>query len=172
MNDKRAAPAFTNTVRVQTADFDMATEYQLLCNSADSASAGAVVTFTGLVRDFNRNAEQTPDYHVYTLELEHYPGMTEKVLQDIIQQARTRWTLINVTIVHRVGKLLPADQIVFVGVSSAHRKDAFAAGEFIMDFLKTQAPFWKKEQTPTGEHWVEARTSDTQAAKRWADDCD
>jgi len=125
------------------------------------ADIGAVVTFVGLVRD---SAESEA---ISALELEHYPGMTEKALQEIVDQAQQRWTLQGVRIVHRIGKLQPAEQIVMVAVASPHRGEAFAACEFIMDFLKTRAPFWKKEYTGQGAHWVDARVSDDQALARW-----
>lgn len=146
-------------IKVQQDDFDLGQEYTALRRR--SQSPGAIVTFSGLVRDFSG------DENITGMELEHYPGMTEKSLDAIAKQARERWQLDQVTVIHRVGKLLPDDQIVFVGVSSAHRGDAFAACEFIMDFLKTQAPFWKKEFTSDGAYWVEAKTSDVQTAERW-----
>lgn len=122
---------------------------------------GAVVTFIGLMRDFNA------DTSVTAMTLEHYPGMTEKALSAIVTEAMTRWDLIDVRILHRVGRLTPGDPIVMVGVSSQHRGDAFRACEFLIDHLKTRAPFWKKESTPEGERWVEARATDDQAANRW-----
>ena len=146
-------------VRVQTEDFDVAREIALLRGS--DPRVGAVASFIGIVRDQNDAAT------VRTLTLEHYPGMTEKALLGIVDEARRRWSIIDAVVVHRVGKLAPTDQIVLVAVSSAHRGDAFAACEFIIDYLKTQAPFWKKEVTPDGERWVEARTSDDEAAARW-----
>ena len=149
-------------ILVQEADFDTQQQYQAL--QQDCPQIGAIVTFVGLMRDFNEGDQ------VSSLFLEHYPGMTEKVLEDIRQQAMQRWQLNQIRIVHRVGELAPSDQIVFVGVSSAHRGDAFAACEFVMDFLKTQAPFWKREQTPEGSRWVEARQSDDQAADRWSEE--
>ncbi|MDZ7922837.1 MAG: molybdenum cofactor biosynthesis protein MoaE [Marinagarivorans sp.] len=139
------------TIQIQTDDFDHNTLYQSLRGQAD---CGAIVTFTGLVREFNGES---------ALFLEHYPGMTEHSLARIAQDASQQWPLQKVTIVHRVGELLPAQQIVFVGVASAHRHAAFAACEYIMDMLKTRAPFWKKE----GATWVEAKTRDHIAAKRW-----
>ncbi len=154
MTDKSA-----DTVLVQTEDFDLNAEYESL--REDSPAIGAIVTFAGLVRDFNEGDD------VQSLFLEHYPGMTEKVLLNICDQARERWELGGIRVIHRVGEMKPSDQIVFVGVSSAHRGNAFAACEFIMDFLKTQAPFWKKEQTPEGGRWVDARDSDSSAADRW-----
>lgn len=121
---------------------------------------GALVTFTGMVRDLAENP-------VNAMLLEHYPGMTEKSLELIVATARQRWTLGNVTVIHRVGMLYPGDPIVFVGVSSYHRSEAFSACEFIIDYLKTAAPFWKKEFTPAGERWIEAKSSDGEAVKRW-----
>jgi molybdopterin synthase catalytic subunit len=146
-------------VRVQTGDFDVSHEIEQL--TAGGAKAGAVACFVGLVRDLNEATE------VRTLTLEHYPGMTEKALQQIIDDARSRWNIHDALIVHRVGKLEPGDRIVLAAVAGAHRGEAFAACEFIMDYLKTRAPFWKKEQTPAGERWVEARASDEEKAKRW-----
>jgi molybdopterin synthase catalytic subunit len=146
-------------VRVQTEDFDVAREIALL--RAGDARIGAVATFIGVVRDENQATT------VRTLTLEHYPGMTEKALADIVEQARRRWPIYDAVVIHRVGELAPTDQIVLVAVSSAHRGDAFAACEFIIDYLKTQAPFWKKELTPDGERWVEARAADDEAAARW-----
>jgi len=148
-------------VRVQQADFDLAEEYQRL--AADPVS-GAVVTFVGKVRDFNQ------DDRVSGLELEHYPGMTEKALAEIVEQAKSRWPLQAVSVIHRIGKLALGDQIVFVGVASAHRDGAFAACQFIMDYLKTYAPFWKKETTADGaSRWVDARKQDQQAAEKWGE---
>jgi len=146
-------------VRVQTEDFDVAREIALLRGS--DARVGAVASFVGLVRGENDAAT------VRTLTLEHYPGMTEKALDGIVDEARRRWSIYDAVVIHRVGELAPTDQIVLVAVSSAHRGDAFAACEFIIDYLKTQAPFWKKELTPEGERWVEARASDDEAAARW-----
>jgi molybdopterin synthase catalytic subunit len=146
-------------VRVQTEDFDLAREIAAL--HARDARVGAVAAFIGMVREVNEASA------VSTLTLEHYPGMTEKALLSIVDQAKSRWNIYDAIVIHRVGKLKPADQIVFVAVSGAHRGEAFAACEFIMDYLKTRAPFWKKEQTPAGERWVEARASDDEAASRW-----
>lgn len=146
-------------IQIQEQDFDTQEQYNLL--REDCPKIGAIVSFVGLMRDFNEGDDVT------SLFLEHYPGMTEKVLDDIRLQAMQRWSLIQVRIVHRVGDLAPSDQIVFVGVSSAHRGDAFAACEFIMDFLKTQAPFWKREKTTHGDRWVDAKQSDENAADRW-----
>ena len=146
-------------VRVQTGDFDVAREIAAL--RAGDPRVGAVAAFIGLVRDINDAAAVT------TLTLEHYPGMTEKALARIVDEAKSRWSVYDALVVHRVGELKPTDQIVLVVVIGAHRGEAFAACEFIMDYLKTRAPFWKKEQTPAGERWVEARTSDDDAAARW-----
>lgn len=143
------------TVSVQESDFDCGAEIAAL--SVGDDEAGAVASFVGLVRGGE----------VLAMTLEHYPGMTEQALQDIVDQARRRWTLRRTCVIHRVGRLAPGAQIVFVGVSSRHRGDAFAACAFIMDYLKTQAPFWKKEETPAGAHWVDARESDEAAARRW-----
>lgn len=146
-------------VRVQVEDFDVAREIAQL--RAGNAKVGAVAAFVGIVRDLNDAAD------VRTLTLEHYPGMTEKALEGIVAQAKQRWDVYDALVVHRVGKLEPTDQIVLVAVCSAHRGDAFAACAFIMDYLKTKAPFWKKEDTPAGERWVEAKASDDDAAARW-----
>jgi len=146
-------------VRVQKADFDVAREIAAL--HAGDARIGAVAAFIGLVRDVNDAAA------VSTLTLEHYPGMTEKALTGIVDEAKSRWKIYDALVIHRVGELKPTDQFVLVVVTGAHRGDAFAACEFIMDYLKTRAPFWKKEQTPAGERWVEARASDDDAAARW-----
>ncbi|QYJ75280.1 MULTISPECIES: molybdopterin synthase catalytic subunit MoaE [Shewanella] len=147
-----------NRILVQTADFSVPGEYQRI--AADNQD-GAVVTFVGKVRDFNEGNQ------VSDLTLEHYPGMTEKVLEQIADQARERWPLNHLTIIHRVGTMHLGEQIVFIGVSSAHRKAAFAACEFLIDFLKTKAPFWKLETSDKGQGWVEARDADDQAAKAW-----
>ena len=146
-------------VRVQTEDFDIAREIAELRRG--DTRVGAVAAFVGLVRDINDAAA------VSTLTLEHYPGMTDKALLRIVDEAKSRWNIYDAAVIHRVGELKPSDQIVFVAVSSAHRGEAFAACEFIMDYLKTRAPLWKKEQTPAGERWVEARASDDEAASRW-----
>jgi molybdopterin synthase catalytic subunit len=147
-------------VRVQTADFDAGAEIAAL--RRDDPRVGGVASFIGVVRDLNdgdRVAEMT---------LEHYPGMTEKALERIVEEAKGRWQVMDCTVIHRVGDLLPTDQIVLVAVASSHRGDAFQACEFIMDYLKTRAPFWKKERTPQGERWVEARASDDDAAATWS----
>ena len=146
-------------VRIQTEDFDLSTEIAAL--RAGRAGVGAVVSFVGTVRDINQGTG------VSSLTLEHYPGMTDKSLQEIVTSAHARWRLDDVLVIHRVGALQPLDQIVLVAVTSAHRGEAFAACEFVMDWLKTRAPFWKKEATPQGERWVDARESDDAAAARW-----
>ena len=149
-------------VSVQSSDFDTSALQESLI--AGAAQEGAVVTFTGYVRSDNEQRR------VHGLELEHYPGMTEQSINDIVEDAFDRWALLAATVVHRIGKLAPGDQIVWVGVSSSHRESAFAACEFIMDYLKTRAPFWKKELGPGGEHWVQARQSDNSRAARWSQD--
>ncbi len=148
----------SDVISVQPEDFDVALEYQQL---RQAFGTGAVVIFSGLVRDMNLGD------HVGGLFLEHYPGMTEKSLQAIVDEACARWPLDNCRIIHRVGQLALGDQIVFVGVASAHRQAAFEACEFLMDYLKVRAPFWKREQTEQGERWIEARDSDDAAADRW-----
>ncbi|ELP24836.1 Molybdenum cofactor biosynthesis protein MoaE [Pantoea agglomerans 299R] len=145
-------------IRVGPAPFDMAEAYRWLAACDED---GAVVTFTGKVRNHNLGD------NVAALTLDHYPGMTEKALQEIVDAARERWPLQRVTVIHRVGELFPGDEIVLVGVTSAHRSSAFSAAEFIMDYLKTRAPFWKREATEQGDRWVDARDSDHQAAQRW-----
>ena len=146
-------------VRVQEADFDTGRELDALTRGR--RDVGAVASFVGLVRDANDGSA------VSAMTLEHYPGMTEKALADICAEASSRWDLIDTLVIHRVGALRPGDRIVLVGVSSAHRGEAFAACEFIMDYLKTRAPFWKREDTPAGARWVEARASDDTAAEKW-----
>ncbi|MDV7103108.1 molybdopterin synthase catalytic subunit MoaE [Vibrio sp. TH_r3] len=146
------------SVSVITEDFSVADEYAQL---AEGTSAGAVAMFSGKVRDMNLGNS------VIGLTLEHYPGMTEKSLNDICDQAFQRWPLLNIRVIHRFGELDIGDQIVFVGVTSAHREAAFNACEFIMDFLKTKAPFWKKERTSEKNRWIEAKESDQNAASRW-----
>jgi molybdopterin synthase catalytic subunit len=146
-------------VRVQAGDFDLGAEVARL--RAGDARVGAVVSFVGTVRDMNDGAQ------VAEMELEHYPGMTERALEDIVEQAKGRWPLSGALVVHRVGPLLPREQIVLVAVSAAHRGEAFAACEFIIDYLKTDAPFWKKEATPQGARWVDARVSDDTAKAKW-----
>jgi molybdopterin synthase catalytic subunit len=138
-------------IAVQTADFDVGSEIRSISRNN---SIGAVASFVGLVRDV-------------AMTLEHYPGMTERAIAKIVDEAKGRWQVMDCTVIHRYGALRPNDQIVLVAVASAHRGDAFAACEFVMDYLKTQAPFWKKEQGDDGARWVEAKASDDQAAERW-----
>lgn len=146
-------------IRVQADPFDLGQEVDAL--RAGRLDVGAVASFVGYARDINDGSGVT------AMTLEHYPGMTEKALATLADEAATRWMLIDATIIHRVGRLLPGDPIVLVAVASRHRGDAFAACEYLMDALKTRAPFWKKEETPDGERWVEARVSDDVAAARW-----
>lgn len=146
-------------ISVQTQDFDFAHEYQKLRDS--NSSDGALVTFVGLVRDLNLQQA------VSGLFLEHYPAMTEKVLNNIVEKARAKWQLGSVSIIHRVGQLQVSEQIVFVGVTSQHRQSAYHGNEFIMDYLKTQAPFWKKETTNQGDKWIAAKASDMEKPKGW-----
>lgn len=147
------------SIRVQREDFDVGEE--ILKLRRGNPGIGAVVSFIGLVRDISADAS------VSEMTLEHYPGMTEKALAEIVAEAKRRWTIDEALVIHRIGTLRPTDQIVLVITASAHRGDAFAACEFIMDFLKTRAPFWKKEQTSEGARWVDARESDENAANRW-----
>ncbi|MCU7890667.1 MAG: molybdopterin synthase catalytic subunit MoaE [Candidatus Thiodiazotropha sp. (ex Ustalcina ferruginea)] len=148
-----------NSIRVQVEPFDPNHEVDLLRDN--DPSIGAVVTFIGLMRDINEGDK------VSRLFLEHYPGMTERALQEIVDEANSRWELQHCRVVHRVGDLRPTDPIVLVAVASLHRKEAFMACEFIIDYLKTKAPFWKKESTPDGERWVDARESDDKASLHW-----
>lgn len=150
------------TVRVQTQDFDAGAE--ILALRRGNPKIGAIASFIGLMRDVNDGEA------ISVMTLEHYPGMTEQALEGIVDQARKRWELIDVLVIHRVGRLAPTDQIVLVAVAGAHRGETFTACEFIMDYLKTRAPFWKKEETPAGGRWVEARESDDRAAERWKSD--
>ena len=147
------------TVRVQQADFDLNAELTAL--RAGDARVGALASFVGLVRDVSHGTG------VSEMTLEHYPGMTEKALANIVAEAQKRWDIYATLVIHRVGPLKPGDQIVLVAVTSAHRGEAFAACEFIMDYLKTRAPFWKRETTPDGARWVDARETDNTAAARW-----
>lgn len=147
------------SVRVQQADFDVGAELTALRGS--DTRVGALASFLGLVRDLNDGSS------VAEMTLEHYPGMTEKALEEIVAEAKGRWDIYDALVIHRVGPLKPCDQIVLVAVTSAHRGEAFAACEFIMDYLKTKAPFWKKEVTPDGGRWVDARETDDTAAARW-----
>jgi len=147
------------TVRVQAADFDIGAEIARLREG--DRSVGAIASFIGTVRDVNDASTITG------LTLEHYPGMTEAALEEIVAEARRRFDILDALVIHRIGALAPGDQIVLVAVTSAHRGTAFEACEFVMDWLKTRAPFWKKERLPDGERWVEARASDDEAAQRW-----
>jgi len=146
-------------VRIQTEDFDLGAETAAMRRG--NPAIGAIASFVGVVRDVNEGDA------VSEMTLEHYPGMTEKSIEDIIEQARGRWKVLDALVIHRIGILKPTDQIVLVIVASAHRGDAFAACEFIMDYLKTRAPFWKKEKTAEGARWVDARVTDDAAAERW-----
>ncbi len=146
-------------IGIQTAPFDTAAEMLQLSDA--NASVGAIVTFIGLMRDINQGEA------VNSMTLEHYPGMTEKALEKILDEAESRWDLLGMRVVHRVGALKPQDPIVMVAVASAHRGEAFQACEFIIDYLKTRAPFWKKEQTAAGVQWVDARQTDSEAERRW-----
>ncbi len=146
-------------VSIQTQDFDISSELAAL--RAEQAGVGAVCSFLGTVRDRNEGDA------VASMELEHYPGMTEKAIEAMIDEAHQRFDILGARVIHRVGLLQPTDQIVWVAVSSAHRGQSFLACEFLMDYLKTQAPFWKKEQTPQGARWVDARESDDAALARW-----
>jgi len=148
------------TVRVQTGDFDIGAEIAAMRRG--NPKVGAVASFIGVVRDLNEGDR------VAEMTLEHYPGMTEKALEKMVAEARSRWDIYDALVIHRVGTLKPGDQIVLVVVTGAHRGEAFQACEFLMDYLKTRAPFWKKEQTPAGMRWVEARESDDAAAERWS----
>lgn len=146
-------------IRVQEAPFDTGAEVAEL--GRVSRAVGAVASFTGLVRDINDDDE------VRGLYLEHYPGMTEKQIATIVDEASGRWDVLGATVIHRVGKLAPGDEIVLVAIASGHRGDAFRACEFVMDYLKTRATFWKKESTPSGERWLTTRQSDVDAADSW-----
>ena len=149
------------TIRIQEEDFDLTTEIAQL--RAGSPQVGAIVSFVGTVRDMNDGTQ------VSEMALEHYPGMTEKSIATIVDQARSRWPIADAVVIHRIGPLVPMAQIVLVAVAAAHRGEAFEACEFIMDYLKTQAPFWKKEQTPDGARWVDARVTDDAALDKWSD---
>lgn len=148
-----------SSIRIQESDFDLSAEIAALRKG--DPRVGAAVSFLGTVRDMNDGSQ------VKGMTLEHYPGMTEKALQEILDQAKARWDICQTLVIHRVGPLLPEDQIVLVAVTSAHRGEAFAACEFIMDYLKTAAPFWKKEDTPEGARWVDARVTDEVALSKW-----
>lgn len=147
------------TVRIQQQDFDAGAEITAL--RLARPDIGAVAAFVGQVRDLNEGTD------VFAMTLEHYPGMTEKALEAIVSQAKARWNIYDALVIHRIGELKPLDQIVLVVTTGAHRGEAFAACEFIMDYLKTEAPFWKKERTGSGERWVDARASDDQSRQRW-----
>lgn len=147
------------SIRVQTGDFDLTEEVSRL--RSDRRDIGALVSFLGTVRDIHG------DETVLSMELEHYPGMTEQVLQEIAEEACRRWEGIDLAVIHRVGKLEPSDQIVLVAAGSRHRGDAFRACEYVIDQLKTRAPFWKKEETPEGSRWVEAKPDDETASRKW-----
>lgn len=147
------------SISIQEQDFDVASELATLRGS--SAKIGAMVSFVGLVRDFSKDAQ------IENIFLEHYPGMTEKALGKIIQEATERWNLLGTRVIHRIGALMPNDQIVLVATASLHRGEAFAGCEFIIDYLKTAAPFWKREQTGQGTQWLETRESDIQRMKHW-----
>jgi molybdopterin synthase catalytic subunit len=151
------SPLFSTEVR--QADFDINAEYRQLLSQA--GDVGAIVTFVGLVR------EMAGEESVNELFLEHYAGMTEKLIGEILTEAATRWELLAARVIHRVGKLQPGDQIVYVGIASKHRADAFAACEFVMDYLKTRAAFWKKESDSSGSRWIESRDDDQKRAERW-----
>lgn len=144
---------------VQSEAFDLGAEVAAISHTR--TDIGAIASFVGLARDHNDGSG------VQAMTLEHYPGMTEKALAALVVEAAARWVLLDVTVIHRIGRLLPGDPIVLVAVASSHRGEAFAACEFIMDALKTRAPFWKKEETPAGERWVDARASDDTAVARW-----
>ncbi|MBU3619769.1 molybdopterin synthase catalytic subunit MoaE [Polynucleobacter sp. JS-Fieb-80-E5] len=146
-------------IKIQESDFDVSAEISALRKG--DPRVGAVVSFLGTVRDMNDGSQ------VKGMTLEHYPGMTEKALQEILDHAKARWDIYQTLVIHRVGPLLPEDQIVLVAVTSAHRGEAFAVCEFIMDYLKTAAPFWKKEDTPEGARWVDARITDEVALSKW-----
>lgn len=146
-------------IQVQTDDFELAQEYQRM--REQNPQCGAIVSFVGLVRDFNAEGV------LKGIFLEHYPAMTEKVLQKLAERAQARWPLGGITILHRVGPLCASEQIVLVMVAARHRAEAFAAAEYLMDFLKTEAPFWKREDSERGQHWVEAKATDQRARERW-----
>ena len=146
-------------IQIQEEDFDVSTELELL--RVDLPQIGGINVFVGTVRDEHLGQK------IEGMVLEHYSGMTEKSLANILDQAQARWQILNATVIHGVGDLRPGEQIVLVAVASSHRGDAFAACEFIMDYLKTSAPFWKKELTPNGAHWVDARTTDDERLKKW-----
>lgn len=162
MNDGSVTPHPADRIHVQVETFDIGAEHARI--AALDQGIGAITSFTGLMRNHNEGDA------VLAMTLEHYPGMTESALVEIVTAARARWALQAVTVVHRIGRLVPGEPIVLVLAASAHREEAFAACGFIMDYLKTRAPFWKKEETPVGSRWVEARASDDVAAARWSED--
>ena len=153
-------------ITIQKEDFDVGAEYELL--KIKAGDAGAIVVFTGLVREIY-NLDSQRKEPIKSLYLEHYPGMTEKSLHSIIDKANDKWTLLGTRIIHRIGELKPSDQIVFLGTSSTHRQNAFDAAQFIMDHLKSEAPFWKKQSSKLNSEWVESRVSDTDALDSWRD---
>ncbi len=153
----------SDQLSIQNEDFSIAEEYRQL--RAQAGDAGAVVTFTGLVREMYQAEDQGSK--IDSLFLEHYRGMTEKCLLEIIQQAETQWPLLAVRVIHRIGELKPGEQIVMVATASAHRHAAFDAAQYIMDFLKSKAPFWKRQSSGEDSHWVESRESDAEAIERW-----
>lgn len=153
-------------VTIAEEDFDIALLQAEILRSSNNA--GAVVTFVGVVRGIDSDSVMPRSERIGAIELEHYPGMTEACITEIVQEAANRWPLLAARVVHRIGRLAPGEQIVYVGVSSLHRRDAFEASEFIMDYLKTEAPLWKKEELEAGFRWVDARASDSTAAERWA----
>jgi len=152
-------------ISVQSEDFNLTDEYQLLRD--ESVDAGAIVTFVGLVREFY-DLQESKQGKISGLTLEHYPGMTQKCLQDIVQQAEARWQIQAARVIHRIGELKPQEQIVFVGTASAHRQDAFEAAQFIMDYLKSNAPFWKKQHSESQSEWLNSKQSDEEALDRWS----
>lgn len=160
-----SASATNIIIKIQQQDFDLAAEYSAMRTT--SVNPGAIVVFTGLVREVIEAASVECEHRDQSLTLEHYPGMTENALQQIAEEAAARWPLQGICIIHRVGTLQPGDQIVLVAASSAHRNAAFESADFMMDYLKTSAPFWKKQMTGDNSHWVQSRESDYLAAARW-----
>ncbi|HAZ79542.1 MAG TPA: molybdenum cofactor biosynthesis protein MoaE [Porticoccaceae bacterium] len=158
-------------IHVQHEDFDLAAEYTEL--RSQTSKIGAVVTFTGLVRDFERlQDDPTSGRNLHRLTLQHYPGMTERLIAEIVDEAVQRWPAFGVTVIHRVGCLRPNEQIVFVGVTSEHRENAFKIAEFVMDYLKTKATFWKQVDLNGQQQWIQPKQSDTEAAAKWTEDSD
>ena len=155
-------------ISVQSEDFSLEQEYQKL--RTEAGDVGAIVTFAGIVRElYGGTGDKRVATKTDTLYLEHYPGMTETSLANIVDAAQKQWPLLAVRVIHRVGELKPQEQIVFVGTASGHRQDAFDAAQYIMDFLKSRAPFWKKQSSGKDSHWVDARVSDAEALARWQD---